>query len=29
MKLWSKEGLNLGRYWTYEMDLLYEMPLST
>jgi hypothetical protein len=26
---WSRDGLNAGRYWTYEMDVAYEMPLDT
>jgi len=27
--IWSREGLNLSRYWTYESDIVYELPLDT
>ncbi len=29
MAVWSREGLNEGRYWTQEIDLLYELPLNS
>ena len=29
MGLWTRSGMNLIRYWTYEQDILYEMPLNT
>ena len=27
--IWSRAGLNIARYWTYEQDILYELPLES
>lgn len=26
VEVWSREGLGLSRYWTCEVDILYELP---